>query len=52
MSLRILNIPRTETILAFGVLLGARRPKWRVAQPKGVKPVRLLAAGKLLETEA
>ena len=23
MSLRILNIPRTETILAFGVLLGA-----------------------------
>ena len=23
MSLRILNIPRTETILAFGVVLGA-----------------------------
>ena len=23
MSLRILNIPRTETILAFGVLVGA-----------------------------
>ena len=38
--------------IAKSRLLGARRPKWRVAQPKGVKPVRLLAAGKLLETEA
>lgn len=38
--------------IARGRLLGARRPKWRVAQPKGVKPVRLLAAGKLSENEA
>jgi uncharacterized protein (TIGR02594 family) len=38
--------------IARGRLLAARRPRWRVAQPAGVRPYRLTAAGTLSTNEA
>lgn len=38
--------------IARGRLLAARRPRWRIAQPAGVRPYRLTAAGTLSTNEA
>jgi len=33
-------------------LLGARRPQWRIAEPVSVRPIRMLATGKISTNEA
>lgn len=42
----------TITRIAKGRLLGARRPKWRVAQPASVRIVRVGASGPVSKNEA
>lgn len=42
----------TITRIARSRLIAARRPRWRIAQPGNIRPIRLSAAGKLSQNEA